>query len=402
MESFQAHPVPQNVTNFEFHLVGDMTLKQFGYLAAGLGLAYITFLVLAVPAPFLAWPMIVVFVALGAAFAFLPIQERPLDHWVGAFYTAVSKPTKLKFESKVLPAEDPLFTKRLQFYLSSQKIPLDEEEKEVPKTQVIDGTMGVNLNSGKQTKLNQSNFSTQTYISKVVLKPITPTPIPPINLKTTPPEEAEKNKEVSKLPENEQLKRTVELAQEAQNTQAKIMNVEKQLAEIKSTAALPGADPNTYVDKFQNVLTELQKLNEKASDLSHELAVLSKSRAAAGSASAAELQNQMSPPKVDLKPKPIMNLTTFPNVLNGIVTDSKGSYVEGAVVVAHDKQGLPVRALKSNKLGQFIAATPLPNGLYTINVEKEGMNFDGIQVELLGKILNPVVISAKKFDPVIR
>lgn len=378
-----------------------MTLKQFGYLAAGLGLAYITFVVLAVPAPFLAWPLIVLFAALGAAFAFLPIQERPLDHWVAAFYKAISKPTKLKFESKVLPSDDPLFAKRLQFYLTSKKVPLDDEEDERPRARVIDRSVGVNFALGVQANPNPSRFSTQTYISKDVPAPITPTPMPPINLKPTPPEEAEKTKEVSKLPENEQLKRTVELAQEAQNTQAKIMTVEKQLAEIKSTAAQPGADPNTYVDKFQNVLTELQKLNEKASDLSHELAVLSKSRGAA-SASASEPQNLQSQPKADAKPKPIMNLTTFPNVLNGIVTDSKGSYVEGAVVVAHDKQGLPVRALKSNKLGQFIAATPLPNGLYTINVEKEGMNFDGIQVELLGKVLNPVVISAKKLDPVIR
>ena len=56
----QAHPIPQNVTSFEFKLVGDMTLRQFLYLAAGAGVAYVTFLLFAASAPLLAWPIIVV------------------------------------------------------------------------------------------------------------------------------------------------------------------------------------------------------------------------------------------------------------------------------------------------------------------------------------------------------
>ena len=45
----QQHPVPRNVTGFQFKLVGDMTLKQFGYLAGGVVMGYIAFR--AVPGP---------------------------------------------------------------------------------------------------------------------------------------------------------------------------------------------------------------------------------------------------------------------------------------------------------------------------------------------------------------
>src|SRR5687768_4930122 len=88
------HPVPQNVTSFQFRLIGDMTLKQFGYLGVGVGFAYLIFILLATSAPLIAWPIIVISSFLGIAFAFIPIQDRPLDHWVAAFLKAIYNPTK--------------------------------------------------------------------------------------------------------------------------------------------------------------------------------------------------------------------------------------------------------------------------------------------------------------------
>jgi hypothetical protein len=82
-------------------------------------------------------------------------------------------------------------------------------------------------------------------------------------------------------------------------------------------------------------------------------------------------------------------------VINGIVTDALNNYLDGVIVVAHDKEGFPVRALKSNKLGQFIAATPLPNGTYTLNLEKGNLVFDVLKVELDGSVLPPLRVSAK-------
>ena len=114
---FRTHPIPQNVTNFEFHLVGDMTLKQFAYLAAGVGFAFLIFTTLSTIQPIIAWPIIIISALLGVAFAFLPIQERPLDHWVAAFFRAIFQPTSLKFSSKIINPTDPLFNKRLNHYL---------------------------------------------------------------------------------------------------------------------------------------------------------------------------------------------------------------------------------------------------------------------------------------------
>jgi len=36
------HPLPQDITGFQFKLIGNMTVKQFSYLAVGVILAWIT------------------------------------------------------------------------------------------------------------------------------------------------------------------------------------------------------------------------------------------------------------------------------------------------------------------------------------------------------------------------
>ena len=75
----EQHPVPQNVTTFQFRLVGDMTLKQFGYLSGGLILGYVAY---KLPLPFFfTWPLTAIFGLGGFGFAFIPVEQRPMDVW---------------------------------------------------------------------------------------------------------------------------------------------------------------------------------------------------------------------------------------------------------------------------------------------------------------------------------
>ncbi len=89
--TFEQHPVPQNISSYQFRLIGDMTIKQFFQLAGG---ALIALLFYASPFPgFIKWPLIIFFALAGAAFAFLPLEERPLEEWVKAFFRSVYSPT---------------------------------------------------------------------------------------------------------------------------------------------------------------------------------------------------------------------------------------------------------------------------------------------------------------------
>ncbi len=88
-------------------------------------------------------------------------------------------------------------------------------------------------------------------------------------------------------------------------------------------------------------------------------------------------------------------LTTVPNVVSGIVKNSVGMLLTEVVIVVKDSTDNPVRALKSNKIGQFAISTPLPNGVYTMELEREGSEFDLVQIKLEGKVMPPIEIRGR-------
>ncbi len=85
------HAVPQNIMDVEFKLIGDLTMRQFAYLFATGGVAWLAFLTVG---GIFKWPLIVVLVLLGLGLAFVPIQDRGLDQWVTNFFKSVYSPTQ--------------------------------------------------------------------------------------------------------------------------------------------------------------------------------------------------------------------------------------------------------------------------------------------------------------------
>lgn len=331
------HPIPQNVTSFEFKLVGEMTLKQFIYLATGMVIAYVFFVFLSETIPFIAWPVVVISASAGGAFAFLPIADRPLDHWVAAFFRAIYSPTKRVWAREgVAYLQDTQFNNRLNTY-----------------------------------------FQTTSPLQAPITQP-TPKPrkafVPVANVF-----------KVEELPTKDELSQTVELAKQAQNIQLQIIQTQRELSEIKSNTI----DPTSGKQGINQILTNLQSLVSEASTIKSQLDKLTHT-------TAPKVRTKITtiiPAQV--KPTQIV-LTSTPNVISGFVTDTMNNYLDGVVVVIYDKQGLPVRALKTNKLGQFSGATPLPNGTYTIQLEKDALSFDVLQIELEGAVIPSLAVSAKK------
>lgn len=86
----------------------------------------------------------------------------------------------------------------------------------------------------------------------------------------------------------------------------------------------------------------------------------------------------------------IIPLTSVPNVISGLVTEDGGTPIEGAVLVVRDAAGIPVRALKTNKLGQFLSATPLSSGNYMVEVESDRAAFRPTSLSLNGQVVAPL------------
>lgn len=85
-----------------------------------------------------------------------------------------------------------------------------------------------------------------------------------------------------------------------------------------------------------------------------------------------------------------------PNAVIGQVIDETGLPVDGAILEIRDGEGRPVRALRTNKVGHFLTATPLSAGTYEIIIEKEGFEFSPIQFTAQNEVILPIEIKGKR------
>src|SRR5258708_561662 len=90
------HPIPQDVTGFQFKLIGTMTVKQFGYVASGVVMAVILYY-LPLNSAFgilLKVLMVPLFGASGVIIAFVPLEGRPIDIMATNFVKALFSPNQ--------------------------------------------------------------------------------------------------------------------------------------------------------------------------------------------------------------------------------------------------------------------------------------------------------------------
>lgn len=94
----EQHPIPQQISSYEFKLVGEMTLKQFLKAAVGIVIALLinaTKLIF-----FIKWPLILIFGGGGLLLAFVPFEDRPLETWIMSFIKSVYSPTIFTYRKK--------------------------------------------------------------------------------------------------------------------------------------------------------------------------------------------------------------------------------------------------------------------------------------------------------------
>jgi hypothetical protein len=318
----EQHPVPQNIASYEFRLIGDMTLKQFAQLAAGTIFGLIIY---AIPIPsFFKWPLIVVFGFLGFAFAFLPINERPLSNWVVSFFKAIFLPTEFVWQKKLRRPEifEPLAYKTIpvtQAKFAADKSALNQYLATLPYAETKNP-----LDQQEESFLKEVTNLFQ--LAHPVFSPIpTPQPMPTRPPVTPPPSQPTR------------------------------------------PIFRPSLEPTQPTQPYRPVVLP-QKPGRPRKPLVE-----------------AKLNLQL----------PIPTTPTRPNLIVGMVLDNEGKLVEGAILEIRNTQDIPVRALRTSRLGQFMIATPLPNGAYEIETEKEGYQFDIIKIEAKGEIIQPIEIRAK-------
>ena len=366
------HPIPQNVTSYQFRLVGDMTLKQFLELASGVLAGWLIWS-LDLPA-IIRWPMVIMAVILGLGLAFMPLEDRPLDQWFIAFFRAIYRPTIFVWKKAVRddilsfqagPAESKsvlesavkMPTAKLESLLAAYKI------NEAVETDPLLETWEKHLASIPQLfsevtvpkKLTDSTVFPQIravdlgyHVSDLtpVLHPLTPPDDPAAILRG----------EITLPAHHLRVPRNLPVA---------IGDAPAQTSPLVKTKDSPGQTGMSEI--------KLPFFNTAGT------------RSGIGAISATVMQSLTLPSR-----------PSIPNVLTGIVVTPDGQIADNAIVeIRRLTDHLPVRAVKSNQLGHFAIATPLENGSYEILTDKDGLTFDILKIDVGGSIMPPIEIRAR-------
>jgi len=395
------HPIPQDITGFEFKLIGDMTIKQFAYVAAGvvIGLIVYLFPILAI----IKIPLALCIIGAGAAIAFLPVGGRPMDLMFINFFKAVFSPTQYIYQKAggQIFTEDPsnpsgnktsgLAEKQLRDFLSflpKGKNKLDQKESVFFQSL---NQYGVSSSAQVAPQISPSFVADHAFANKTqdqaqAVTQATQAPMPATADKAKTEEETISNQAL--------LKSAALLEKELQTAKAK----EAAASQVDSKAYLDAHQKVLELqDNLSNMLLEKQQLEAKLIDLQKKIAtqntpVFNASMATA--APAAETKFVRSVPQTMQKSVGLPIASEFPNVITGIVKDPRGNPLSNILVEVKDEQGNAVRAFKTNALGQFASATPLSNGSFTIEFEdpREQNKFDKVAFKAGGEVILPIEV----------
>ncbi|HBB76422.1 MAG: hypothetical protein UT87_C0016G0012 [Candidatus Levybacteria bacterium GW2011_GWC1_40_19] len=348
------HPIPQDITGFQFKLIGSMTVKQFGYIAAGIIMGWVIYIL---PLPtLLKIPLALLLIILGACMAFLPVAGRPMDIMFSHLIKALFSPTqyiyqktggKISHEPPTTTVSAPLqpqaiapppekksglsFSGFSLFHRASKKPPAPHEEE--GKGNVKEDVLKKAYKEAQETALQK-----ELEIAK---------------------KEEEKNEGLPSF--TEAHAKVMDLSEKLGETLEQKQALEKELIELQKRLSTQKEQVFTPSDQ-QAPKTETQNVRKIADE----------QRVSSG---------------VPMTPE-------APNLIMGIIKDPRGNPLGNILVEVKDAEGNPVRAFKTNGLGQFSSATSLSNGVYTVSFEdpQNLHRFDTVEFSATGDLISPLEV----------
>lgn len=386
----QEHPIPQDITGYKFHIIGSMTLKQFGEVLIGVIFAFIFYQTNLID--LIKWPLILLSVGMGAAAAFVPIEERPLDHWIITFFSVMYKPTKFYWKRVPTIPEPFKFEPRSSDQNKEPVLDLTPAKRQRIKEYV---SAIPEIKSTTQDYTQEEMNRMQGILSSFTTMPVSQDDIvPKAPIKEKPRIDVRVRKMRKPVVQEEIIFSDMQDVQLPINT---IYEDEKPKQHLKSRlkkAVLKSDEvahnieiPEEIVIKTTSDADHEEKvngINTPTNDISTKTYIEPEAiNTVANLATQEALYNQDLP--FPVKP-------TQPNKVVGMVLSQNNDLLTDTIVEVQTPEGSIVRAVKTNALGQFFITTPLKTGDYNIVAEKAGYQFEPHHIKIDDTIIQPMEI----------
>ncbi len=327
------HPIPQDVTGFKFRLIGSITVKQFLYL---LGAGAIALILYFMPIPIvIKIPCMFIPAVVGLSLAFVPIDGRPMDKMIANFAKTIPSENQYIYHKKGV--DMPYF----YFNPKPQHIKPAAAQQQQTSSAASDKALLFSKLSRTYFKPDDDEQKGIASLSDLFKNPDSPIP-----------------------------------------TQTKVVHADAIPPEVSSPAApAPVIPPTPHAE----------------ADAKPHVAEPEKSiQQAAPPTPPAPAPADQAAPQAILGTMPAPSQFDAPNVIKGTVKDPRGKLLPHIIVEFLDENKIPQRTFRTNQNGAFAAATPMPNGTYTIHLEDtlKKQEFSDVTIELSGVILPPLEITS--------
>ncbi len=403
----KSHPVPQNIMDVEFKLFGELTIRQFGYVAGGALAAFVCYVLFA-DIGLVRWPLVVFFGILGIMLAVFKVNDRPFEIWLANFIFAIftsqrsiwkksaKTPEILRSINVNSSSKGSINTVINRSPLSSVYLPNEEIEENISKEDKeeadrlsqIDSLWGTDTTQKVQSPIPQIN----TNVTKVEVKPIENVQtyskpaitVPQVQeVKTIPDETLKKEvKQIARLdlddilPDKVSREDMLEKMDENTGVDQPLIPTEETVVNDKVASVVEDKMSSETSLKNTEYLDTLKTQLEEQNKIINSLRT-----------KASESKVVMGTKNVVIETQKSMNDKTSldkANFVSGYVKEKSGKGLSNVTLIIKDSKFRPVRATRTNNLGAFNITTPLPNGDYSLEAVRSGMNFDNIDFSLDG------------------
>lgn len=428
----------------EFKLFGELTVRQFGYVAGGASISFICFVIFD-GLDIVRWPLVIFFGILGLMLALFRVNDRPFEVWLANFlYAMFTSQRKVWKKSNKIPnilssvdikkSTSSVSTPINKSPLSSVYTSPEEESKNNVDVEEQDSLRALdslfdsanypsNVPANKailDQKVEQKKEAFQKYDAPKGENPFMEDFQPKDSKPVTVPDTSVQK--VSEVPLSNDTNASMnQTSQVKQSPKTNTLDLDDIIPETKSredvmkfyddkqsSDSMP-VDMNVSSNLIQENTKKVSELNpsEDSSkpEMNSEYIKRLREQLAEQNNMINNLRDQGN--KKDEANKSVVNATkkentnydaigssnvnadelatSVPNIIEGVIKDSAGKPVANATIIIKDSKLHPVRAMRSSNIGKFVTTTPLANGEYTLEASKGDMKFESVEFTLDSK-----------------
>ncbi|MCA9374883.1 PrgI family protein [Candidatus Dojkabacteria bacterium] len=365
----QQHPIPQNILDIEFKLFGRFTVKEFAYLALGVGFGgiFLFFFTKGLLPGIIAIPVFLFSSGVGVGLAVVPINDQKADTFIKNYLSAITKPTLRVWKNS-------LFDEKVEWEAEQRGLTLAKNAGNKPITSTSTKPEIV----GGGTELGKTQFIEESKLQEL---------------------DEEERQKLDKIEKLAAEASALEAKQDsgAQEDQSATIHSQQSIASPESTQTT--TEKAIPVEESASIVQENSSLSDQMNSKYGQSPIEPSTTAQIETpAEIGQKSNGSDPGLITISSGNnaySVNIDSFqpvPNSINLVIQNSQSEPVQQAMIITRDSGGKIVQVNQSNAQGYVLPNKPYNPGEYIVEIRHDKYNFPKLRVLLDNQSQKPILV----------